>query len=78
MDTKKELIEQSLHKSKDFVKDIRKYLYEISQQRELSEQEKEFYELTHEIHIKTNDALLLLDSEVYHFKNWQEADAKLN
>lgn len=54
-----ELVELALRISKDFSKDIRKYLYEISKTRQLTEQEKYFYELTHEIHIRTNDALMI-------------------
>ena len=58
---KKDLIEEALRESKDFSKEIRKYLFEISKEREMTEQEKNFYELTHEIHIRTNDAILLLN-----------------
>lgn len=58
--SKKELVEIALRKSKDFSKEIRQYLYEISKERSLTDKEKEFYELTHEIHIKTNDAILIL------------------
>lgn len=57
------LIEKALRESKDFSKEIRRYLYEISKERELTEQEKKLYELTHEIHIRTNDAILILLNE---------------
>lgn len=56
----KKLIEKALRESKDFSKEIRRYFYEISKERELTEQEKKFYELTHDIHIRTNDAILLI------------------
>jgi hypothetical protein len=62
--TENELIELALRKSKDFSKDIRKYLYEISKERQLTEQEKELYELTHDIHIRTNDAILILNNKL--------------
>ena len=57
--TKKELVELALRESKDFAKDIREYLYQISTERTLTEQERKLYEITHRIHIKTNDALLI-------------------
>lgn len=59
--SKKELVELALRESKDFSKEIRQYLYEISKERPLTEKEKEFYELTHEIHIRTNDAIMILN-----------------
>ena len=59
--TENELIILALRESKDFSKSIRKYLYDIGKQRQLTAQEKEFYDLTHEIHIRTNDAILILD-----------------
>lgn len=58
---KKELIEKALRESKDFSKEIRKYLYDISKERPLTEQEQKFFELTHDIHIHTNDAILILN-----------------
>ena len=61
--SKKEIIEKALKESKDFSKEIRKYLYEISKQRPLSDKEKEFYEMTHEIHVRTHDSLMILSEE---------------
>lgn len=57
--TKNELIEKALQESKEFSKEIRKYLYEISKERQLTEQEQKFWDLTHDIHVHTNDAILL-------------------
>lgn len=58
--SKKELIEQALRESKDFAKQIRKYLYEQSQTRELSDEELELFNATHDVHIHTNDSIMLL------------------
>ena len=59
--TENELIELALQESKDFAKEIWKYFFEISRERQLTEKEKALYESAHEIHIRTNDALLLLN-----------------
>lgn len=61
--TENELVILSLRQSKDFSKAIRRYLYKIGQQRNWTEEEKELYHLTHEIHIRTNDAILILEDE---------------
>ena len=58
---KKKIIEKALRESKDFSKVIRQYLYDISKERPLTEQEQKFFDLTHDIHIHTNDAILLLN-----------------
>ena len=58
---KEELIEQALRESKDFAKEMRVYLYDISKERTLTEQEQRLYGLTHDIHVHTNDALLVLN-----------------
>jgi hypothetical protein len=58
---RKELIETALRESKDFAKEIRYYLYDISKERPLTKQEQALFESTHEIHVRTNDAILLLD-----------------
>lgn len=58
---KKKLIEEALRESKDFSKEIRQYFYDISRERPLTKQEQNFFKLTHDIHIHTNDAILLLD-----------------
>lgn len=58
---KQELIINALREAKDFAKDMRKYLYEQEQSRPLTEQEKIFFDKTHDIHIHTNDALMFFD-----------------
>ena len=60
--TEKQLIEQSLYESKDFVKEIRQYLYDVSKERPLTEREQKFWDDTHNIHIHTNDAILLMNT----------------
>lgn len=60
---KKKLIENALRESKDFAKAIRYYLYGISKERPLTTEEQKFFELTCEIHVRTNDAILLLDEQ---------------
>ena len=57
--TKNELINDALFEAKEFSKDIRRYFYEISKERQLTEQEQKFWDLTHDIHVHTNDAILL-------------------
>lgn len=59
--TKQELIINALREAKDFIKDMRKYLYEQEQSRPLTEQEKAFFDKTHDIHVHTNDALMFFD-----------------
>lgn len=61
--TENELVEVALRESKDFAKAIRQYLFDMGQQRPLTKQEQRFYDLTHEIHVKTNDALLILNEQ---------------
>lgn len=61
MTMEKKVIEKALRESKDFSKVIRQYLYDISKERPLTEQEEKLFKLTHDIHVHTNDALLLLD-----------------
>lgn len=62
--TKNELIEQALRESKDFSKEIRQYLYDQSQKRELTEEEKRLFDKTHDIHIDTCDALMLFTGQI--------------
>lgn len=57
----KRIIETALRGSKDFAKKMRYYLYDISKERPLTEQERTLFESAHEIHVRTNDAILLLD-----------------
>lgn len=60
---KKKLIENALRESKDFAKAIRYYLYDISKERPLTAKEQKLFESTREIHVRTNDAILLLDEQ---------------
>jgi len=59
--SEKELIEKALREAKDFSKEIRRYLYEISKDREFTEKEQKFWELTHDVHVHTHDAITLLN-----------------
>lgn len=61
---KKELIDNALREAKDFSKMIRQYLYDISQERPLTEREQEFFDMTHDVHVHTHDAILLLQKGV--------------
>lgn len=63
--TEKDLIKIALHESKDFSKTVRQYLYDISKERPLTEKEKALYDTTHQIHIRTNDALLILGKYIH-------------
>lgn len=62
--TENELVKMTLQESKDFSKSIRQYLYNMSKERQLTDTEKELYESTHEIHVRTNDALLILNEQI--------------
>ena len=59
--TKKQVVEQALCEAKEFSKDIRRYLYDVSRERQLTEQEQKLYNSTHYIHAHTIDGILLLD-----------------
>lgn len=54
------IIEEALRESKDFSKEIRQYIYDISKERALTQQEQKIFKLTHDVHVHTNDAILLL------------------
>ena len=56
-------INDSLGEAKDFSKQIRKYLYEIEKQRPLTDIEKKLWEKTHIIHVRTNDARLMIQEQ---------------
>lgn len=62
--TKKDLVKIALCESKDFSKAIRQYLYDVSKERSLTETEEALYDMTHQIHVRTNDALLILDEHM--------------
>ena len=53
-------IHDSLGEAKDFSKQIRKYLYEIEKQRPLTDIEKDLWNKTHRIHIKTEDSRMMI------------------
>ena len=56
-------IHDSLGEAKDFSKEVRKYLYEIEKQRPLTDIEKELLEKAHIIHVRTNDARLMIQEQ---------------
>lgn len=60
--TKAQLIENALREAKDFSKDVRKYIHETSKDRPLTKEEQKLWELTCDVHVHTNDAILLLES----------------
>lgn len=62
MKTKNELIEDALREAKYFSKDLKKYLFELERQKDLTREEIDFVNASRNIHRHTEDALLLLDS----------------
>lgn len=66
-------LEEALREARYFAKDVRKYLYEIEQQRPLTDTEKALWEKTHDVHIHTNDAEMMLQGEEK--KSQQESSA---
>lgn len=64
MDKEKiKFIHDSLGEAKDFSKEVRVYLYEIEKQRSLTDKEKELWEKTHRIHVKTEDSRMMIQEE---------------
>ena len=59
---KLKIIENHLNESRYFSKEVRQYLYEIELERPLSVKEKELWNKTHDVHIHTNDASMLIQS----------------
>lgn len=57
---KLKFVENVLSESRYFSKMVRKYLYEVEQIRELTEDEKMLWNKTHDVHIHANDAELLI------------------
>lgn len=57
-------VEEQLRVSKDFAKEIRRYLFEIEKTRPLTDEEKAFYEQTIEIHHKGVDAGLMVQAMI--------------
>ena len=56
-------IHDSLEEAKDFSKEIRKYLYEIEKQRPLTDMEKDLWNKTHRIHVKTEDSRMMIQEQ---------------
>ena len=52
-----------LGEAKEFSKEVRAYLYEIMKLRSLTDTEKELWEKTHRIHIKTEDSRMMIQEE---------------
>ena len=55
-----DFIENALSEARQFSKDVRQYLYEIEKQRPLTEIEKKLWDKTHDVHIHTNDAGIMM------------------
>ena len=56
-------IHDSLREAKDFSKQIRKYLYEIEKQRPLTDIEKDLWNKTHRIHVKTENSRMMIQEQ---------------
>ena len=56
-------IHDSLGEAKDFSKQIRKYLYEIEKQRPLTDIEKDLWNKTHRIHVKTENSRMMIQEQ---------------
>lgn len=56
-------IHDSLGEAKDFAKEVREYLFEVEKQRPLTNTEKELWEKTHRIHIRTNDSIMFIQEQ---------------
>lgn len=64
MDKEKiKFIHDSLGEAKEFSKEIRKYLYEIEKQRPLTDAEKELWNKTHRIHVRTEDSRMFIQEQ---------------
>lgn len=65
-------INDSLGEAKKFSKEVRKYLYEIEKKRPLTDTEKELWEKTHKIHIRTEDSRIFIQEQYDDivFNNW--------
>ena len=59
-----EYVNNALSEAKEFAKAIRQYLYEIEQSRPLTDIEKAFWSKTHDVHVHTNDSILLIQEEI--------------
>lgn len=64
MDKEKiKFIHDSLGEAKEFSKEIRKYLYEIEKQRPLTDAEKELWNKTHRIYVRTEDSRMFIQEQ---------------
>lgn len=60
------VVDNALREARYFSKDVRKYLYEIEKKRPLTNEEKILWNKTHDVHVHTNDAeLILQDNTIY-------------
>lgn len=53
----------SLGEAKEFSKEVRQYLYEIEKQRPLTDMEKELWDKTHRIHVRTEDSRMMIQEQ---------------
>lgn len=56
-------IHDSLGEAKEFSKEVRRYLYKIEKQRPLTDVEKELWEKTHRIHVRTEDSRMFIQEQ---------------
>lgn len=56
-------IYNSLGEAKEFSKEVRQYLYEIEKKRPLTDIEKELWEKTHRIHVRTGDSRMFIQEQ---------------
>lgn len=64
MDKEKiKFIHNSLGEAKEFSKEVRQYLYEIEKKRPLTDIEKELWEKTHRIHVRTGDSRMFIQKQ---------------
>lgn len=72
-------IHDSLGEAKDFAKEVREYLFEVEKQRPLTNTEKELWEKTHRIHIRTNDSIMFIQEQqedIAKHKNEEDLDER--
>ena len=56
-------IHDTLGVAKEFSKEVRRYLYKIEKQRPLTDVEKELWEKTHRIHVRTEDSRMFIQEQ---------------
>ena len=64
-------IEDTLNEARYFSKEVRAYLYEIGTRRPLTKTEKKLWDATHDVHIHTNDATMMIQ------KNYEKTEDDL-